>query len=102
MYEDTDDYGFGGTWDSREYGSAGPRIACCTITPYWIKWEASDDLALTSEEQQALDDERDKRRKLARELYGEDVEEFTPDQFRELFGEEPVKMPGEDDWLTQN
>ena len=50
LYEDQDDYGQNGninplgnplthgSWDSREYGSAGPRIACCTITPYWINW----------------------------------------------------------------
>ena len=40
-----------------------------------------------------------KGRKLAQEHYGEEVEEFTPDQFRELFGFEPEKLPGEDDWL---
>ena len=52
LYEDRDDYGFNsdvdpmgnpltnGSYDSREWGSAGPRIACCTITPYWIDWYA--------------------------------------------------------------
>ena len=35
VYEDEDDYGLGTRlpydWDSKEFGSKGPRIACCTI-----------------------------------------------------------------------
>lgn len=41
-------------------------------------------------------------RRLAKEIYGEEVEVYTPDQFRELFGFEPEKLPGEDDWIDQN
>ena len=85
-----------GSWDSREYGSAGPRIACCTITPYWINWY-DDDAADLAEAEMSV-----KGRKLAQEHYGEEVEEFTPDQFREFFGFEPEKLPGEDDLLDQN
>ena len=44
----------------------------------------------------------DKGRRLAEEHFGEEVEVFTPHQFRELFGFEPEKLPGEDDWLDQN
>ena len=40
-------------------------------------------------------------RRLAEERYGEEVEVFTPDQFRELFGVEPERHPG-DDGLDQN
>ena len=92
VYEDSDDYGFGGTWDSKEYGSAGPRIACCVIRPYFIDWEQA--------EPQKLEPSRDGGRRLAAEAEGVDV--FTPDQFRELFGFEPEKLEGEEDWFTQN
>ena len=71
VYEDSDDYGFGGTWDSKEYGSAGPRIACCTITPYYIDWQVqqADQLEPTK---------GGRRRQLAEEYYGEEIEVFTP------------------------
>ena len=78
VYEDQDDYGFGGTWDSKEYGSAGPRIACCTITPYKIDWQV----------QEAEVDTRGGRR-LEVDDDGEEVEVYTPQEFRELFGFEP-------------
>ena len=78
VYEDQDDYGFGGTWDSKEYGSAGPRIACCTITPYQIDWQVKD----------AEVDTRGGRR-LEVDENGEEVEVYTPQEFRELFGFEP-------------
>ena len=108
LYEDQDDYGqnsdidplgnplTNGSWDSREYGSAGPRIACCTITPYKIDWYAEA-------EAQTLKPSGPGRR-LTEEHDGEEVEVevFTPDQFREIFGFEPEKLPGEDDLLDQN
>ena len=110
LYEDQDDYGqnsdidplgnplTNGSWDSREYGSAGPRIACCTITPYKIDWYAEAEA-----EAQTLKPSGPGRR-LTEEHDGEEVEVevFTPDQFRELFGFEPEKLPGEDDLLDQN
>ena len=74
VYENSDDYGFGGTWDSREYGSAGPRIACCVIRPYYIDWYAKDEAS--------IDDStsiKSHHRRLAEEHYGEEVDVFTPD-----------------------
>ena len=32
----------------------------------------------------------------------DDVDVFTPDQYRELFGHEPEKLPFEDDMFGQN
>ena len=99
LYEDQDDYGqngnidplgnpmTNGSWDSREYGSAGPRIACCTITPYRIDYYADAQTLEPSGPGRRLTEEHD----------GEEVEVFTPDQFRELFGFEPEKLPGEDE-----
>ena len=102
LYEDQDDYGANddldplgnpvsnGSWDSREYGSAGPRIACCTITPYKIDW-SNDAVAEESLKPSG------RGRRLTEEHDGDLVEVFTPDQFRELFGFEPEKLPGEDE-----
>lgn len=97
VYEDPDDYGCGGTWDSREYGSAGPRIACCVIRPYYIDWPKADEKSI--DDSMSL---RDHGRRLAEEHYGEEVDVFTPDQFRELFGFEPESLPGEEDFFNQN
>ena len=45
----------------------------------------------------------DGRRRLAEEHFGTDeVDVFTPDQFRELFGFEPEMLEGEDQWFTQD
>ena len=92
VYEDPDDYGFGPRlpydWDSKEYGSKGPRIACCTIKRYIVDWE------------QAEAQSESKGRGLADEL--DDVEVFTVDQYRELFGQEPERLPGDPGFFEQN
>ena len=86
VYEHKDDYGFGGTYDSEEFGSSGPRIACCHIRPFKIDWIVAESAG------RGLSDELE-----------EGVEVFTPEQYRELFGYDPVKLPGEeDDLFLQN
>lgn len=94
VHEFGDDYGFGDpyslgypSWDSRENGSMGPRIACCTIKRYQINWE------------DARDDSASRGRGLADDL---DVEVFTVGQFRELFGMEPERLPGDPGYNDQN
>ena len=103
LYEFPDDYGLDpkGSYFSKEYGSAGPRIACCTITPYYIDWwyksPNEDDIKqLDESDKKSFDEFGPVRRRLAD---GEEVEVFIPEEFRELFGFEPEKLPGEDDWL---
>ena len=48
IYEGADDYGLApgpfGKFDSKEFGSAGPRIACCVIRPYFIDWFVYEEL----------------------------------------------------------
>ena len=101
VYEDGDDYGFGGTFHSKWYGSGGQRIACCTIRPYYIIWDTI--------EPEPVDDNKDLLEEPmcgdVRCLAGEvdaDVDAFTPDQFRELFGYEPEMFAYEKEQLGQN
>jgi hypothetical protein len=100
IYEDGDDYGFGGTWHSWEYGSGGQRVACCQIRPYHINW-FTDASADVRDVKDATIDVSGRGRGLAAE-YGEDVDVFTPDQFRELFGYEPEKFAFEMEEFGQN
>ena len=91
IYEDGDDYGFGGTWHSKEYGSGGQRVACCTIRPYYIIWDTNvKEVELAGH-----------ARRLSAEM-GEDVDVFTPEQYRELFGHEPEKFAFEEELFNQN
>ena len=99
VYEDRDDYGFVNSWDSEEYGSTGPRLACCTIRPYFIDWVIADEIAFPDS---SPGSSRDGRRRLAEEYYGGEVDVFTPEEFRELFGYEPEKLEGEEEWFAQN
>ena len=87
VYEHPDDYGFGGTWDSEEFGSTGPRLACCQIKRFIVDWEQAEDSSVRG-------------RGLAEEL--DDVDVFTVDQYRELFGQEPEKLPGDTGFFDQN
>ena len=86
LYELGDDFGTGGTRASAEYGSSGPRIACCQIIPYAIDREADQEADPSSPGR------RGAGRGLADELPA-GAEIFTVDQYRELFGEEPERFP---------
>jgi len=81
VYEASDDYGSGGTFDSREFGSTGPRIACCLIKPY--KNDREDTIR---------NEELDSGGRLLAEESDEDMFEFSPGDFRQLLGEESAKM----------
>ena len=103
IYEDPDDFGFGGTYKSEEFGSAGPAIACCTIRPYFIDWFKSADPTKPNDDNNRNENaRRNGKRRLAEEYYGGEVDMFTPEEFRELFGYEPEMLEGEDDWFSQN
>jgi len=95
VYEDRDDYGFGGTYDSKEYGSTGPRIACCTITQLDVDWRDSKD---DSMDDQVRTDERGGGRGLSAAL-DEDDFLIDSDEYRLLFGEESELFASE---LDQN
>ena len=79
VYEFPDDYGSNpAIFASKEYGSAGKEIACCTIyNKYIIIGTTTVDIATKlSGRGRGLDVE-------------EDVDVFTREEFRELFGFEP-------------
>lgn len=86
VYEFADDYGLGTTWNSQEYGSTGPRIACCEIRQWGFK---------------AAEVETKEGRGLAGELE-DDVDLFTVDEYREFFGHDPEFFPGEPGYIDQN
>lgn len=98
VYEDGDDYGFGNTWHSWEYGSGGQRVACCTIRPYYIYW----DVVIHDVKEVDTIDVIDRHRRQLSEEMGEDVDIFTPEQYRELFGHEPEKFAFEENLFNQN
>ena len=79
IYEDPDDMGMGGNLQSLIDGNVGRRIACCNISrirvvPYYAG--PGDVVPRSGARMLAEDDEDD-----------DDVEEITPEQFYEIFGE---------------
>lgn len=78
VYEFPDDYGSNpGIFASKEYGSAGKEIACCTIYNKYIIVQPTATVEIATKlHGRGLDVE-------------EDVEVFTREEFRELFGFEP-------------
>ena len=105
IYEGFDDYGTApgpfGKYDSTEFGSAGPRVACCTIRPYYINWYAEKEINADGSIG-GLGMDFDGNRRRLEEYYGGEVDVFTPEEFRELFGYEPEKLEGEEEWFAQN
>lgn len=83
VYEGSDDFGFQDTFASSWYGSACKEVACCSIRPYWINWGNT-----------AYVKESTGRGLVADEL-GEDMDVFTPEEFRVLFGYEPERFASE-------
>lgn len=82
VYEFGDDLGTSDTFASQWYGSACKEIACCNIRRFKIKWPQKIDFEVSVDE-----DSRDPGRDLG--AMEEDVDYFTPEGFRELFGYEP-------------
>ena len=76
VYENGDDMGTQDTYASQFNGSACREIACCNIRRYQIIWEAATDF-------QYIDDGRNLN------AMDEDIDYFTPDEFRNLFGYDP-------------
>lgn len=79
IYEFGDDLGTGSTWASQWNGSAGKEIACCTIRRWKINWAAEAE----------ADKETFKPNGRGLGALEEDVDVFTPEEFRELFGYAP-------------
>ena len=94
LYEHRDDYGFhpDKTWDSLEYGSAGPAIACCNIKMVKINWIKENGLGNLNK---ALD-----KNGRGLDALEEDVEVFTPEEFRQMFGYDPEE--DEEDLFLNN
>ena len=78
VYEGEDDFGSSDTYASQYNGSACREIACCNIRRYHIIWEAATDY-------QYID--KDDGRNL--NAMDEDIDYFTPEEFRNLFGYDP-------------
>jgi len=91
VYEGSDDFGFQDTFASSWYGSACKEVACCTIRPYWIDWYSATERTFTKE---STAEEPTGRGLVADEL-GEDMDVFTPEEFRVLFGYEPERFANE-------
>ena len=95
LYEDKDDFGTASpwTWKSYEFGSAGPAIACCNIKLAgkisWIKENGLNNL-----------DQSKGLRGRGLDALEEDVEVFTPEESREMFGYDPEE--DEEDLFLNN
>ena len=89
VYEGSDDFGFQDTFASSWYGSACKEVACCSIRPYWINWGIATDV------QKSADVQKSEGRGLVADELGEDMDVFTPEEFRVLFGYEPERFASE-------
>ena len=78
VYENGDDFGFNDTYASQWYGSACREIACCNIRKWKIVWP----------QEYTIEVNEDKSGRNLKDLE-EDIDYFSPDEFRELFGVEP-------------
>ena len=91
IYEHRDDYGFhpDNTWDSNMYGSAGPAIACCNIRVLQIAWVVDEKLQNLNQSIDKRGTNSDGSRGRGLDELEEDVDVFTPEEFREMFGYDP-------------
>ena len=83
IYENEDDNGTNDSYESRLNGSSCKEIACCNIRPFKIIW--TDDVAISPTNND--DTVSGRGRKLV--ALDKDIDAFTPEEFRLLFGYNP-------------
>ena len=96
IYEEENDHGLAGTWNSLVWGSAGKPIACCNIRGYSIikPQPHYEDIKKEEKAGRGLDEEHEED-EIDNEDYHDDEEEYqqeieilTLEEFQMIFGDE--------------